>query len=344
MKNTFVLKKEHTFFDIIKKVDEGGNGFILILDETDYVIGIVTDGDIRRAILNKNKKVKDLINKKPIVYPYSNSRGDAKRFLMSIHRKMLPLVDENNKLKDILFLNENEMSFKPNHVVIMAGGMGTRLGELTKDTPKPMLHIGGKPILENIIINFIEAGFNKFIFCVNYKSEVIKQYFKDGEDFGAEITYVEEDKRLGTAGALSLINFKLVEPFFVVNGDILTTVEFDDFLKYHIEKSSVATMCVKKHEFQLPYASVKIDENHQLLGLEEKPTFYNLINSGVYILNPNTLNYIPKNEYFDMTSLFDNLISNKEPIYTYIINDYWLDIGHKSDYTKANNDINIENS
>jgi dTDP-glucose pyrophosphorylase len=343
MKNSLILKKEHTFFDIVKKIDEGGNGFILILDDTNFVIGIVTDGDIRRAILNKNKKVKDLINKNPIVFPHSKSRADAKRFLMSIHRKQLPIVDENNRLLDIIFLHEDEMNFKPNYVVIMAGGMGTRLGELTKDTPKPMLHIGGKPILENIVKSFIDGGFNKFIFCVNYKSDIIKNYFENGEKFGVEIIYIEEEQRMGTAGALSLIKNKIEDPFFVVNGDILTTVEYDDFLNYHESKNSIATMGVKEFEFQLPYARVKTNNQDQLLSLEEKPVYSNLINSGVYILNPEVINYIPKNEFFDMTSLFESLISKNKMIYTYEINDYWLDIGHKADYTKANNDINIDN-
>lgn len=343
MKNSLVLKKEHTFFDIVKKVDKNGYGFILILDETDFVIGIVTDGDIRRAILNKNKKVKDLINRNPIVFPHTKSKAEAKRFLMSIHRKQLPIVDENNRLVDIIYLHDDEINFKPNYVVIMAGGMGTRLGELTKDTPKPMLHIGGKPILENITKSFIDNGFNKFIFCVNYKSHIIKEHFENGKKFGAEIIYVEEEQRMGTAGALSLIETKIEEPFFVVNGDILTTVKYDDFLNYHTSKNSIATMGVKKFDFQLPYARVNTNIQDELLGLEEKPIYTNLINSGVYILNPEVINHIPKNIFFDMTSLFENLISKNKKVYTYEIDDYWLDIGHKADYSKANNDLNIDN-
>jgi NDP-sugar pyrophosphorylase family protein len=174
---------------------------------------------------------------------------------------------------------------------------------------------------------------------VNFKSNIIEDYFKDGSKWDANISYVREDKRMGTVGALSLIKSKFKKPFFVVNGDILTTVRYDYFLDFHEAKKSIATMGVKRYEYQFPYASVELDKEKRISKISEKPVYTNLINSGIYVLSPEIIPFVPKNEFYDMTTLFEDIIIEFNNVFTYSIDEYWLDVGHKSDYEKANGDI-----
>ena len=342
MKNILVYKKSHTLKDILMEIDLNGNGFILLVKKDFYLIGIITDGDIRRAILNQKTDLSEIINHSPRVFKSEKGKEEAKKYIKSVGVRQLPIVDKNNKLIDIIYLNEDEYNFKPNKVVIMAGGLGTRLGELTKDIPKPMLEVGGKPLLEVIINSFIESRFNKFILCVNYKSKIIEDYFMDGSKWGIEIEYVKEKKRMGTAGALSLIQSNFKEPFFVVNGDILTTIKYENFLDFHITKKSKATIAVKNFQYQLPYASINIDEDNKMIGISEKPVYSSLINAGVYILSPEIVSLLPNDEFYDMPTLLEKISLESKDVFTFSTDEYWLDIGHKSDYEKANNDIKID--
>lgn len=342
IQNTFLLDEETNFLELLKKLDHAGNGFLVVIDQNNKLIGIVTDGDIRRAILNKKtESIADIINYSPLTASSNMSRAEVQAMLKSIKRRQIPVVDQDNTLTDIVYLEDSEVHYSENYVVIMAGGLGSRLGELTKEVPKPMLQVGGKPILERIILSFKEAGYNKFLLCLNYKAEVISQYFGDGRKFGVDINYNLETKKMGTAGALSLIKKTMKCPFFVVNGDILTTIQYQDFMAFHIKSKSIATMCVKTMDYQIPYACINVDYESNILGLAEKPIHEYKINAGLYILAPEVLRYIPQNEYFDMTTLFEVLINEKQKVVAYCHEEYWLDIGHKSDYYKANSDISI---
>lgn len=337
MKN-LTLSYHATFKDAIRTLDENGNGFLAIIDDSLKLVGILTDGDIRRAVLNNKNNLMDIINKEPLTM----KKGIPKKLiflkLKEIHRKHMPIVDDNGVLVDVVILDEIEFNSKSNIVVIMAGGLGSRLGELTKKTPKPMLHVGRKPMLHNLIDNFMEHGFTKFYISVNYKAEVIKSYFQDGSEFGIEIKYIEEDKRLGTAGALSLIKDKIENPFFVINGDILTTLNFEEVLKFHNDNHSMATMCVRKYEYQIPYGVVKSDDSN-ISAIEEKPSFDFLINAGIYVLNPDLIASIPEDCFYDMPDLFKNLISMSKTTLSYEVVDYWVDIGQINDYEKVLNDF-----
>jgi NDP-sugar pyrophosphorylase family protein len=220
----------------------------------------------------------------------------------------------------------------------MAGGLGSRLGSLTEHTPKPMLSVGNKPLLSSIISHCYEYGFSQIYLCVNFKADIIKNFFQDGSQFGVSITYVEEKQRMGTAGAISLIEDDFDDPFIVLNADILTTINLDMLLKHHEEMRADATMSVKEVEYQLPYGVVATNAE-QVIALEEKPVQKSLINAGIYVLNPTMVQLIPKQTYFDMTQLFERALNDGMKVAAYAINEYWLDIGRLSDYESANKDL-----
>ena len=232
-KNKLVLKGHSQFDEAISLLDENGNGVLPVVDENNKFIGLITDGDIRKAILNKTLDLEHIINKNPFKLDSKSSINERYQFLKSIRRRHLPLVDSKGIYVELFVMDDLEFNSKPNSVVIMAGGLGSRLGELTKNTPKPMLHVGSKPILENILENFIEYGFHKFYISVNFKSDKIIKYFGDGKKWGVVIKYLHEDQKLGTAGALSLIDEDLQESVLVTNGDVITTLNYDDLLEYH---------------------------------------------------------------------------------------------------------------
>jgi len=222
-------------------------------------------------------------------------------------------------------------------VVLMAGGLGTRLRPLTAEIPKPLLKVGDKPILETILLSFIECGFHRFALAVNYKSEQIEAYFGDGQNFGAEIEYLHEEKRLGTAGALSLLTEKPTEPVFVMNGDLLTKVDFAEFLDYHQNANVAATMGVREYSWQIPYGVIET-ENGQITRITEKPTHTCYVNAGLYTLSPAAVALVKSGVYLDMPDLFGELISRREKTTVYPIRDYWLDIGRMDDFRRAQSD------
>ena len=333
MKN-LILSETATFKEAIQLLDSNGNGFLAIINKKSQLVGILTDGDIRRAILNNKTELCEIMNSNPMTMKYGENRKNIIHRLKELHKKHMPIVDENMILKDVVALQEDEFNLKPNWVVIMAGGLGTRLGELTKDTPKPMLKVGAKPMIEHIIDMFVSHGFTKFMLSVNYKAEIIKEYFGDGNKFGIQVKYLEEKKRLGTGGALSLIDIELNEPFFVTNGDVLSSLDYEELLSYHKKQNSIATMCIRKDSYQIPYGVIEVDEANNIKAMKEKPIKEFFINTGIYVLNPEVLNYVPKDEFFDLPSLFDVLKSKSENIKSFEITDYWIDMGKPSDYEK----------
>jgi NDP-sugar pyrophosphorylase family protein len=219
----------------------------------------------------------------------------------------------------------------------MVGGLGTRLRPLTENIPKPMLKVGDKPILQTIVEKFAEYGYTNIIMCVNYKSHIIQDFFGDGKEFGVNIEYIFEEQRMGTAGALSLLIEKPSEPFFVMNGDLLTNVNFEHLHNYHIATNSIATMCVREYDFQVPYGVVNIKDS-KIVSIEEKPIHKFFVSAGIYMLSSEVLNYIPKNEFFDMPTLFEKLISLNKNTVSFPLREYWLDIGRMEEYKKANDE------
>lgn len=249
-------------------------------------------------------------------------------------------MDSDNKVVGLREIDELlKPEVKPNKVVLMVGGLGTRLHPLTKDTPKPMLKVGDKPILHTIVERFASYGFVNIAMCVNYKAKTIQDYFGNGEKFGVQIEYVLEQERMGTAGALSLLTTRPGEAFFVMNGDLLTNVNFESLLDYHQTHQAAATMCVREYDFQVPYGVVNIDGN-KVTSIVEKPVHKFFVSAGIYMLSPQVLDLIPNGEYYDMPTLFEKLIAQNQNTVSFPIHEYWLDIGRMNEYEQANREYN----
>lgn len=335
------ITKDATIKKALKIIENGDIKIALVVDKKNKLIGTLTDGDIRRGFLkglNVNSCIDSIINKKPLIAKKSDSKEKLLKNGLSKKIYQIPIVDLKGKAIDLYIIDELIKSkIKFNKVVIMAGGKGIRLRPLTKNTPKPMLKVGGKPILQRIIKSFKDCGYKDLIICVNYKSHIIENYFGNGDKFGVNIEYIKEKKMMGTAGALSLIREKFTEPFFIINGDLLTNLNFEKMLDFHIKHNSIATMGIKEYIINSPYGEVNLkDEN--ISSINEKPKRKFFANAGIYILNPECINLIPK-KFYDMTSLFKKIILTKKKTISFPLEEYWKDIGRLSDYEKANKEF-----
>jgi len=338
-----LLKPTSTIKEALQIIDSGAMKIALVVDEDEKLLGTLTDGDIRRGLL-KNLSLADSIESVIFKTPTVCNVEDTKEHILevAIDRKLyqVPIVDNEGRLVGIEEMDELlKPSVKTNRVVLMVGGLGTRLRPLTEHTPKPMLKVGNKPILETIILNFKKYGFTNIILSVSYKSEIIEEYFKDGQEFGVNIEYIHENKRMGTAGALGLIREKLNEPFFVMNGDLLTNINFEHMMEYHLSNNAIATMGVREYDFQVPYGVVNVD-GEKILSIEEKPVHSFFVSAGVYVLDSKVLDFIPNDEFYDMPTLFEKVIENNMKSVSFPIREYWLDIGRLEELEKANNEYN----
>jgi NDP-sugar pyrophosphorylase family protein len=225
-----------------------------------------------------------------------------------------------------------------NHVIFMAGGLGSRLRPMTEETPKPLLTVGRKPLLETILEGFIEHGFRHFHMSVNYKAEQVKQHFGDGERWGVEIDYLEEDEQLGTAGPLGLLPEVPEEPILVMNADVLTKVNFRNILDFHFEQGASATMCVREYDFRVPFGVVNI-ERDRIVGIEEKPLQTFFVNAGIYVVSPELLDLVGKDEPLDMPEFFGRAIDAGHHAAVFPVREYWMDVGRLDDYERANGEF-----
>lgn len=328
--------------DTIRTIDEGAIRIALVVDGQNRLLGTVTDGDIRRGLL-KGISLEETITRVMNPHP-TTARSDEGRDAILERMKLkrlhqIPVLDQQGHLITVEVLDDLlQARHRDNWVVLMAGGLGSRLRPLTDDCPKPLLKVGTKPLLEIILENFLEHGFQKFYFSVNYRADMVQAHFGDGSRWGVEIRYIHEDRRLGTAGALSLLPERPAHPLIVMNGDLLTKVNFQHLLDFHAEHRAKATMCVREYDFQVPYGVVRIDR-HQILAIDEKPVQRFFVNAGIYVLEPGVLDLIPSTTYFDMPELFTKLIGRKEETSVFPVREYWLDIGHAEDFARANGDF-----
>ncbi len=339
--NQIKLTINSTIKEALQIIDKGAIKFAIVVDSDNKLLGTVTDGDIRRAMLDGKTlidSIENIYSKTPTVVHINSTKEEIINICTTKKLYQIPVIDDDNRVVSIKLLDQ---LLKPkiykNKVVLMVGGLGTRLRPLTENTPKPMLHVGGKPILQTIVEKFVSYGFVDIIMCVGYKSNIIQEFFEDGSRFGANIEYVLEDKRMGTAGALTLLNDKQKpsEPFFVMNGDLLTNVNFENMLDFHIKYNAKATMCIREYDFQVPYGVVNIN-NGKILSIEEKPIHKFFVSAGIYILNNSCIDIIPKNQFYDMPTLFEEMIKNNDNTVSFPIREYWLDIGRIDEYEKAN--------
>ena len=326
--------------EALEVIDKGAIKVAVVLSDDGLLLGMLNDGDIRRALLkgmSLGNSIAGIINKHPVV---ANINDTKERILELANEKKLhqiPIIS-NGKLIGIQDIREFlAPKNKPNKVILMVGGLGTRLRPLTNDVPKPMLDVGNKPILHTIVENFAKYGYTDIIMCVNYKSEIIKEYFGNGDKFGVKIEYVLESKRMGTAGALSLLQKRPKDDFFVMNGDLLTNVNFEYLHEYHKDSNALASICIRKYEMQVPYGVVNVRAN-KVTSIEEKPTQSFFVSAGIYMFSPIVLDFIPKGVFYDMPTLFSELLKHDFPIHPFPIREYWLDIGRMDEYRRANDE------
>lgn len=340
--NKLTVYKTQTIKDVLQIIDKGAMKIAIVLDENKKVIGTITDGNIRRGLLkglNLNSSIETIYSKEPTLASINESKEEVIQKAISKKLYQIPIVDDTGYLVGIEDLATLlTVTNKRNRVILMAGGLGTRLRPLTEDVPKPLLKVGNQPILETIIKNFVKYGFVNITISLNYKAEMIKQYFGDGSQLGANIDYIEETKRLGTAGALSLIKNRPQEPFFVMNADLLTNVNFSHLLDFHMNEDSIATMCVREYDFQVPYGVIETKES-KITSIKEKPIQTFFVNAGIYSLSPKVFEYIPKNSFYDMPTLFNDMMADNHSMISFPIHEYWLDIGRISDFEQAQSEF-----
>lgn len=325
---------------VLSIIDESAMQIALVVDNNCHLLGTITDGDIRRALLRGDTldtPVVRFMNPNPITGLIDEDPHIWQRTMERYSLQHLPLLDANGCIQELVRKTRPQEPPRENTVVLMAGGMGTRLQPLTQQRPKPLLKVGEKPIIQTIIENFVCQGFSDFKICINYLGEKIKAFCGDGSKWNVNIEYIEETKRLGTAGALSLLPRPPGNAFFVMNGDVLTKVDFVRLLEFHQKQQNLATMCVREYRYQIPYGVVTLDQ-HRIVDLKEKPVKYYNVNAGVYLLDPSVLDHIPQNQYFDMTQLFESLIEKNHQVGSFPLREYWMDVGRMEDYEQAHLD------
>lgn len=312
-----------------------------VVDENEKLLGSVTDGDIRRGLIEGkelDEKIIDLIQKNPYKLEKDELNPDTFRKLTEKRLKLIPLVDHENKVIDILNL-EDYNSFLPMDAVIMAGGKGTRLRPLTENTPKPLLKVGGKPIIEHTIDRLIRFGIKRIYISINYLGEQLVEFFGDGSDKGIEIKYIEENEFYGTAGALKLAKDGFQhEHLLFMNSDLLTDIDFEDLFNELVIKKGNMIVSTVPYEVKVPYGVVETID-HEIKALKEKPTYTYYSNAGIYIIDQNALDHIPSNEFYNATDLIEDLIKGDKKVINFPIHSYWLDIGKHHDFEKAQEDI-----
>jgi dTDP-glucose pyrophosphorylase len=338
-----LVTSDATLEQAIEVLDKAALRIALVVDKSNKLLGTLTDGDVRRALLRHfplDTRVNDVMNASPKTADQSWSERRILALMEQHELLHLPLVDREGfvvglaNLHDILNKHRHE-----NPVFLMAGGFGTRLRPLTNKCPKPMLKVGDKPILEQILLNFVEAGFYRFYISTHYMPEIIRDYFGDGERWGVHIQYVHEEVPLGTGGALGLLPHEEIdEPLFMMNGDLLTSLNLHSFLEFHKKNNGLATMCVREYEHQVPYGVITSDGT-KIKSMVEKPVHKFFVNAGIYLLDPKLVKSVERGTRIDMPTLLEKQIEAGDSVNMFPIHEYWLDIGRMDDFQKAQIDI-----
>ena len=333
-----LLSSSATIAEAIRNLDKTGIKIVLVTNQLGALEGTISDGDVRRGLLkglDVNSPVKEIVHQNALVVPGELSRELVMQLMSANKIQQIPIVDENHRVAGLHLWDELAMpSKRENIMVIMAGGMGTRLRPYTQDCPKPLLTVAGKPMLEHIIERAKLEGFNHFVIAIHYLGHMIEECFGHGERLGIDITYVKEGAPLGTAGALSLLNPKPDLPFVVTNGDVITDIRYGELLDFHIRHAAAATMAVRVHEWQHPFGVVQM-QGVEIVGFEEKPVARTHINAGVYALNPSALSFLD-DQRCDMPTLFERLQLKKNLTVAYPMHEPWLDLGRPDDLVAAN--------
>jgi len=327
----------------IEVLDKAALRIALIVDEAGTLLGTLTDGDVRRALLRHlplDTPVHQVMNTNPKTAGEDWTESRILVVMEQYEVLQLPIVDGDQKIVGLANLHDllNKHRYD-NPVFLMAGGFGTRLRPLTNNCPKPMLKVGDKPILEQILQSFVDAGFHRFYISTHYMPEVIRDYFGNGEKWGVSIKYIHEDEPLGTGGALGLLpHDEIDQPLFMMNGDLLTSLNIHSFLEFHENHDSVATMCVREYEHQVPYGVIT-SEGAQIKSMVEKPVQRFFVNAGIYLLSPELVKSVKCGTRVDMPTLLEKQIDAGRSVNMFPIHEYWLDIGRMDDFQRAQNEV-----
>ena len=345
MKNDFerlCVTNDQSLRAVMEVIDSGSLGIALIVDAQQRFLKTMTDGDVRRAILNGHDLETSVIDltasdRPSVIAPAGTGRDDQLEIMLRESIRHLPLLNDDGTISELAVTDELAPQAKPMQAVIMAGGFGKRLRPLTDDTPKPMLQVGGKPLMERTIESFQKAGIHRINVKTHYLPEKITKHFGNGRRFGVELNYVAEDQPLGTAGALRLMD-EFEESMLVINGDILTDVDFKALSKFHHEQNAALTVAVRQYDIEVPYGVVEAKQG-VVCGLREKPRINFLVNAGIYLLEPHARRYIPASGRYDMTDLISAMVDSNETVVGFPITENWLDIGKHDDFQQAQEDI-----
>jgi dTDP-glucose pyrophosphorylase len=335
----FVVKADQTIRKLMEVITANSHEVALVENDRRQIIGLVTDGDIRRGLLgglNLDSQVGAMLSKDYIAVGPEEERATVLDMMKALGIRHIPVVDREKRLLGIHFLQDLiGTAAKPNLAVIMAGGKGTRLLPLTKDCPKPLIKVAGRPILERLVLHLVGYGIRKIYLAINYLGEMIESYFGDGASLGCSIEYIREKEALGTGGSLALLPERPRDPFIVMNGDLVTQVNLARLLEFHGEAKASATIAARTYQVEIPYGVIEKDQN-RLVQIHEKPLIHYLINAGIYVLNPEVPAYVPKGQYFPIIGLFDRLLEAKKLIGAYVLNEDWIDIGVHNELQRAN--------
>ena len=332
-----------TIKEAITNLDSGPTKIVLIIDDKQALLGTITDGDIRRAILNDvsfDAPALSIANRQPRVMPVDTPAVELLQIMQTYFLHFIPLSDDHGQIVGLAGFDAptpKEINV-PNQAVIMAGGKGTRLRPLTLDTPKPMLELAGRPILEIIIESLATHGITDITISLNYQFEKIRTHFGDGQQLGVRIEYLNEDKPTGTGGALRLLREKPRDPVLVMNGDILTRVDYRSLIDFHRESKCAAVVAARSYEIEVPFGVINVQDG-LMQKIIEKPTQSFLVNAGIYVLSPDVFEYLPDAAFFDMTDLLQHIASQDMKISVFPIREYWLDIGRHDQLEKARADV-----
>ena len=337
-----VVSVDSTLADAIKVLDETESKICLVVNQDSMLIGTITDGDIRRAILRDVSFTSTLslvMNREPIIFVKGEKNLDKLDLISEKQLKQIPVVDNNGIIVELLTLNKGTNRIdRQNYILIMAGGKGSRLAPITNKTPKPMLLVKGKPILEHIVLNARKEGFHKILISIGHLGYIIEDYFADGSKFDVQIDYIREESAMGTAGALTMLDKVISEPLLITNGDLISNASFSGLLDFHNLNNADATMAVKIHEVQNPFGVVVVEGN-LVKEIVEKPIARSTVNAGIYCLSPEEILNLPKKIPMEMTELFEILVSKNKRVAAYPLFETWEDIGRHADFKRVNNAI-----
>jgi dTDP-glucose pyrophosphorylase len=324
---------------VIQNLNQVALKIVMVINDAGELVGTISDGDIRRGLikgLDVNSPISEIIHHTPLVVPPEMERAMVIQLMVSNKIQQIPVVNQQHHVVGLHLWNEvAKPAVRPNMMVIMAGGIGTRLRPYTENCPKPLLPVAGKPMLEHIIERAKSEGFTRFVLAIHYLGHMIEDHFRDGSRLGVEIEYLREEAPLGTAGALSLLKSLPSTPFLVTNGDVITDIRYGEFLDFHIRHAAAATMAVRIHEWQHPFGVVQLD-GVDIVGFDEKPIARSHINAGVYALDPVALSVLTADAHCDMPTLFERLQADSQRTVAYPMHEPWLDVGRADDLRLAN--------